>query len=220
MVLLWIILYGAAYTLATRLPREASPWLVSLVMLGYVGALLLWIFRTGKAHHLGLCVPRHINWIPYLPLLMLPVYNLFTSNDFPPELSRLLLMLAVCAAEELFFRGFLLRFLRKYGTLAAIILSSSVFALFHFCNLPGGGNLSVILPQVVCAFAAGVCYGSALEASKSLLPAFMAHFLTNITAGPTASAPTPLLWLCIAAYGCYGIMFYIQEIFNKKERQL
>lgn len=206
MVFLWIAGYGIVYALASRVPRQDCPWLLPFAMLGYACALFFWAFRTGSARRLRLRIPRQIRWSRFLPLLMLPAYNLLTVKDFPPGPSELLLMLAVCAVEELFFRGFLLCFLQKYGALTGIFLSSAVFALLHFANLASGAALSYLTAQVLCAFAAGLCYSAAAVQTDSLLPGFAAHFLTNITAGTAISQPTPLFWVCITLYGVYGLV--------------
>lgn len=215
MTLLWIASYGLVYALAGSLPREEYPWAVPLAMLGYSTALILWAFRTGQARRLGLSVPRHIRIFRFLPLLMLPVCNLLIADILSPSLPTFVLMLAVCAAEELFFRGFLLRFLMRYGAIPAVLLSSVVFAMFHLVN-PTAGSALYTWAQVLCAFAAGICFAAATVLSGSLLPGFVAHFLSNITASPVPSDPAPLLWLCVVLYGCYGAALCKQLYVNKE----
>lgn len=215
MTLLWIASYGLVYALANSLPRGQYPWAVPLAMLGYSTALILWVFRTGQAHRLGLCAPRCIHCFRFLPLLMLPVCNLLTARAFFLSFPTFLLMLAVCAAEELFFRGFLLRILMRYGAIPAVLLSSTVFALFHLVNLTAGSALYT-LTQVLCAFAVGICFAAVTVLSGSLLPGFAAHFLSNITAAPVPSEPAPLLWLCITLYGCYGAVLWKRLSVNKE----
>lgn len=215
MIFLWIASYGLVYALANCLPRGRYPWAVSLAMIGYSATLILWVFRTGQARRLGLCAPRNIRCSRLLPLLTLPVCNLLSAEAFPPPLPTFLLMLAVCATEELFFRGFLLRFLMRFGAVPAILLSSVVFALFHLVNL-AAGSVIYTLAQVLCAFAAGICFAAATVLTGSLLPGFAAHFLSNITAAPVPSDPAPLLWLCIALYGCYGAVLCKQLSVNKE----
>lgn len=215
MTFLWIASYGLVYALASYLPREEYPWAVPLAMLGYSGALILWVFRTGQARRLGLSTPRNIRCIRFLPLLMLPVCNLLTAETISLSFPTFVLILAVCAAEELFFRGLLLRFLMRYGAIPAVLLSSLVFALFHLVNLIAGTALYT-WAQVLCAFAAGVCFAAAAALSGSLLPGFAAHLLSNITAAPAPADPAPLLWLCIALYCCYGAVLCKHLSVNKE----
>ena len=208
MVFLWIAAYGLVYLLASRLPQATHPWIVPLAMTGYAAALIGWIFHTGRSHFLGLCAIRRMPPAVYpkvLLLLMLPVCNLLTAQRFSPDLPAVFLMLSVCAVEEIFFRGFLLRSLMKWGSLPAIVLSSGIFALFHLVNLIGGSDFDYLWLQVLCAFTVGICYGAVAIELESLYLCFLAHFLTNITATPVISGAVLWFLLCIVAYGCFGI---------------
>lgn len=208
MFILWIAAYGLVYTAAGRLQQNVHPWVVPLAMAGYAAALIGWIFRTGRAQFLGLCAARKgkiSSFYRFLPLLILPVCNLLTAKTFFPGLPVFFLMLSVCAAEEIFFRGFLLRSLMQYGALPAIVLSSGIFALFHLVNLMSGGLPAYTWMQVLCAFSVGICYGAITIQTGSLIPCFFAHFLTNITAAPVSTGAVPWFWLCIAAYVLCGI---------------
>lgn len=221
MVFLWGTMYGVVYALASGL-QNRNPWTVPLAMLGYTAGLVFWILRTGQAQRLGLCAFRWGNMgglCRYLPLLMLPLYNLLTAKAFCTSIPTIVLMLAVCAAEEVFFRGFLLRYLMRFGTPSAVIVSSGIFALFHLVNLTEGCRVTYIWTQVAAAFAVGLCYGIGAVQSGSLIPGFLGHFLTNITAAPVANEPSPFLWLCIGLHGIYGI-FWIWHYHRNKEKQL
>lgn len=207
MVFLWIAAYGLTYVLSSRLFQFKSPWGVPIAMAAYTGALLLWLFRTGQAHSLGLCSARPVPPVFSFMLLLLPVCNLLTAGGFSIGLPNILLMMSVCAAEEICFRGFLLRHLIRYGVLPAVFISSGAFALFHLVNLLGGSSPAYICMQVLCAFTVGICYSAVAIRSGSLLPGFFAHFLTNITAAPVSAGAVPWLFLCIAVYG--GFDFFL-----------
>lgn len=207
MQFLWIAAYGLVHMLSVRLSHafSLSRWVTPLAMLGYAGALILWLFRTGQHRSLGLCALRKAapgEYAQLLPLLLLPGCHLLTAPAVFPQLPTVVLMLGVCAAEEIFFRGFLLHFLEKHGAVTAVLLSSGIFALFHCVNLIGGSGLSYTLMQVLCACAAGICYGAVTIRFRSLIPAFLSHFLTNITA---SGGQSPWLWGCIALLGCCGV---------------
>ena len=214
---LWIALYGIIYTLATHISRLAHPWFLPMAMLGYLGAFLCSVVRSGWASQLGVCVPRGICQARFLPLLFLPIYNLIADRGGLCPITEILLMVSTCAVEELFFRGFLLRTLRRYGRVIAVVLSSAAFALVHIVNLAAGIAPGFVLAQVLCAFTVGICYGIAAIETGSLLWGYVAHLLTNVTASPASQPPTPLLWLCIAAYGGYGLR--LLYIYHKKEKK-
>ena len=205
MVFLWIAAYGLVYSLASCLLQTAYPWAVPLAMVAYAAALIGWVFRTGQARFLGFCAPR---WsVPcdfYLVFLLLPACNLLTAKTVFPNFPSLFLMLSVCAVEEIFFRGFLLRWLLRFGSLPAILFSSGIFALFHLVNLIGGSDFAYTWMQILCAFTAGICYSAVAIQLGSLIPCFFAHFLTNITAVPISAGAVSWFWLCVTAYGCLG----------------
>ncbi len=73
---------------------------------------------------------------------------------------------AIC--EEIFFRGFVLRSFERYSPVAAIILSSLIFAIMH-------GNLQ----QIVYAFILGLVLGTATVLTDSLLAGTLMHFVLN-----------------------------------------
>lgn len=78
----------------------------------------------------------------------------------------------VAIAEEVFFRGFLLRaLLRRFGPMITIIASAACFALVHL-------SLAKALPTLV----AGLWLGYVVVRTGSIWVAVAAHFLLNATA--------------------------------------
>ena len=215
-VCFWLALYGIVYTLAAQISQLVHPWFLPLAMLGYLGALLCFIYRTGQAAQLGLCIPGGYRLTRLLPLLLVPIFNLAADRGGLCPITEILLMVSTCAVEELFFRGFLLRVLRRYGCVTAVVLSSAAFALVHLVNSGAEVPAGFVLAQVSCAFWVGICYGVVAMETGSLLWGYVAHLLTNVTASPAAQTPTLLLWLCIAAYGGYGLR--LLYIYHKKEK--
>jgi membrane protease YdiL (CAAX protease family) len=72
-------------------------------------------------------------------------------------------------AEEVFFRGILYGFLKRWGKWTAVVLSSLIFVLFHrFDGFP--------LPQAV----GGVVFALAYDAGQSLLAPITIHVLGNL----------------------------------------
>ncbi|NSB42676.1 hypothetical protein B0P06_002447 [Clostridium saccharoperbutylacetonicum] len=93
--------------------------------------------------------------------------------SFPNEkLYLILFLLYVCLVgpilEEIIFRGFILKSMRKYGNLTAIILSSILFSMFHL-NLVQ--FINPILVGILLAFIA-------IE-SDSIFPSIIAHMFNN-----------------------------------------
>jgi membrane protease YdiL (CAAX protease family) len=71
-------------------------------------------------------------------------------------------------AEELFFRGFIYTYCRRWGILAALALSTAVFAALHLPGLP--------LTQII----GGIAFALAYEVSGSLIAAILIHSLGNL----------------------------------------
>lgn len=70
-------------------------------------------------------------------------------------------------AEELFFRGILYGFLRRWGVAAAILLSTTLFGLAH----PGVSPVQLI---------GGIVFAWAYEQEKSLMTPMVIHCLGNL----------------------------------------
>ena len=70
--------------------------------------------------------------------------------------------------EELFFRGILFGYLRRWGVPAAVLISTAVFAAFHLPTIP--------LTQVV----GGVVFAVAYHHSGSLITPITIHVLGNL----------------------------------------
>ena len=79
--------------------------------------------------------------------------------------------------EEFLFRGVLQSYLRKrLGHKTAILLSSLIFAFFHFAPSQKGGNISLIISLFVFACFLGFLY----EKKRSLLAPIGLHMTFNL----------------------------------------
>ncbi|SLM27348.1 putative metal-dependent membrane protease [Desulfamplus magnetovallimortis] len=73
-------------------------------------------------------------------------------------------------AEELFFRGILYSFFRKYGTGVAVVISTTLFALSHF----SGDNIPLV--QIT----GGLLFAIAFEHSGNIVAPITIHILANM----------------------------------------
>lgn len=73
------------------------------------------------------------------------------------------------AAEEIFFRGIIFRFFRRWGFLFSLIFSTLIFAAMHGSAVP--------LPQLV----GGLLFAVSFEIEKNLLVPTIIHILGNLT---------------------------------------
>jgi len=74
-------------------------------------------------------------------------------------------------AEEIFFRGLLYSFLRRYGVTAAVVISTALFALCHL----KGDNIPII------QMTGGVIFAVAFEQSGSIITPLLIHMLGNLS---------------------------------------
>ena len=97
------------------------------------------------------------------------------AADLPTSLPSLLAFLVVGGiispvAEEIFFRGLVFGYLRRWGAWAAIGISTALFVMAH-ASLQG-----VPFPQIV----GGVLFALAYEKEKNLLVPITIHVLGNL----------------------------------------
>lgn len=216
MEFVWVCFYHLTYLAAgsVPLPQRAERIVLSAAMAVYLSILLIWLFRSGRAQRIRICRIRRNRKhtaAAALALLLFPVCNILTSAYLETDLLTVLLIFSTCAVEEIFFRGFLLQYLKRYGITCAVILSSIIFALYHLSSSAAWDGVSVSL-QILSAFAAGMCYAVSLFLLDSILPGILAHFLTNLTAAPTATVAVDWIIWCI----CIGLSLLFCIIFLQK----
>ncbi len=81
-----------------------------------------------------------------------------------------LIVVAVLPAifEEIIFRGFLLKGMKSFGTLGAVLISGGLFALYH--QNPA---------QTIYQFCCGAAFAWVAIRAGSILPTVVSHFLNN-----------------------------------------
>jgi membrane protease YdiL (CAAX protease family) len=98
--------------------------------------------------------------------------------QLPSQSDRLITFLLVGAligpvAEEIFFRGILYGFFRRWGIPAAVLLSTLLFILPHYY----ASGLAVPITQLI----GGILFAIAYEVEKNLLVPITIHSLGNIS---------------------------------------
>ena len=179
--------------LATIGAFVASVWLVAVRLRGGTWGMLG--IRRGRAslpHGLGLAAAAlaasvlatalYVAVVSALGLdLLLPSQNIdeLLGNGIWRWLNFALLGVATPAAEELFFRGFLLAaLLRVMPAAAAVAASAGVFAVVHL-------DIGALLP----IFATGALLGWLYMRTASIWPPTLAHGAQNLLAMTVANQP-------------------------------
>lgn len=110
--------------------------------------------------------------LSFLELIRFPLYLPELTTDWSDPLGSVLLLVYVCVlgpiAEELVFRGVILKVLQKHGVSFAVIFSAFLFTLFH-------QNIA----QIFLPFLLGVMLALITIRSGSIVPAILAHILNN-----------------------------------------
>jgi membrane protease YdiL (CAAX protease family) len=97
------------------------------------------------------------------------------SSEIPKSVREIVLLIVVGGvigpvAEEVFFRGICYGFFRKWGIVAAIVLTTAVFVLPH------GIKTGIPTPQII----GGIVFAIAYEKGKSLLVPIVIHISGNL----------------------------------------
>ena len=217
MLFFWVALYGLV---------NLIPGLISCgenvhagLLAGYTAGILFWICRSGRREEAGLQIPRGLVEAPgfLLPLAVFPVCNLLTNNALTVGIGFALQMLCATLTEELFFRGFLLSALRKYGTVTAVGLTSFTFALLHCLNFAGNPESAYVWLQICCSFCVSLFYCCLVVRFGSILPCAVVHFLTNITAAESVGGRWAYTGLICSMIIC--VIFSLMLIKNVKKRR-
>jgi len=96
--------------------------------------------------------------------------NYAYASEYPFILTLVCFALLPAIYEELIFRKFILQFLRnRFPDLAAILLTSFIFAVFHMSILQG-----------ITAFVFGIFLAAIAVRTGSILLCIYAHFLNNL----------------------------------------
>lgn len=150
-------------------------WAGDLESLGLSALGVPYALERGLLWSAGLGLIAACSWV--ILLLLSPGLQplKLIRAQLPPGGNDLLLLFAVGGllgpvAEELFFRGVLYGFFRRWGAPAAVLLSSLIFVLSH----PTSHGLR--LTQAV----GGILFAVAYEVERSLLVPITIHVLGNL----------------------------------------
>jgi len=134
---------------------------------------LLYGFKRGLVWSAGFAAMTSIAFAGILALGANPLT--LVRTPVPAEQTERILFFLVGGAigplaEEVFFRGILYGFLRRWGVLVGIVVSTGFFVLCH------PGFASVPWPQAI----GGILFAGAYEVEKSLVTPITIHVLGNL----------------------------------------
>jgi len=108
----------------------------------------------------------------------------FANNDVFTIVKQLVLLIFVAVAEELFFRGLLLRellFSFQVKPILAGTIVSALFGILHLVNSFSYASFLYAIVQSLGAFAVGFDLAAIYYRFKSVVPCILIHASINIT---------------------------------------
>lgn len=176
-----------------------------------VGLLIMWRARPSLTDF-GLRTPRNaaraLWWVPPGAVVALVLLGSGVAVRLAVVPAIVWLAVAVGMNEELFYRGVVLKVMRRYGARRAIVYSALIFGVLHLANLGNGSSAGYLVLQVVFSALFGFVTAELVAVTGSLWPgvAFHAAYDTVAYLGGDSSSTTALVSLAVQVVllGAYG----------------
>ena len=158
----------------------------------------------------------------FIPLVLIEAAVLIMAGFFNNitviyYLSVLIFVIAVGFAEEVYFRGLILKLLQQKGSRYAVVVSSLLFALGHASNLLRGADPIKTVLQIVFAGLFGYICAIIVLLSNNLWVVIVWHaahdFLAMVTNEVGAQQELLILGLQVAVMIGYAV--YLTVVFGK-----
>lgn len=177
-------------------------YLISALSLYFVMLLIFFFFNKGKENkitgkinptklimYIGIAIASFISLYPIITCVdtllfkigvkisNLP-YPLTTSNYF---LSLISLVVAPAVCEELLFRGIIFKGLKKHGKIFSIIISASMFCIFHMSISQSVYPILMgLLLGVIMFYENNIYYCIAVHLTNNFLSLTLSYFKINL----------------------------------------
>lgn len=155
-------------------------------------------------------VKRALYYLPLLAILLPTIVGGIDLSNTGHVLATLLFTLGVGIAEELYFRGMILRFLSKsFGPLPVVFISMLIFGVSHVSGAFVAGGLVIVLLSVVNAFLFGWVAAETALITKNIVPLMIFHCLFDFFTYQMLATGTEL----IAIYAVRGTLMTIAAVY-------
>ena len=118
----------------------------------------------------------------FIPLIIEILFNVIASG-MNIQLSPLLILIififtiSVGFTEEMYYRGFVFKYLSRFGIKKAIIISSIIFGIVHLATAFRGDNMLEVILRIFFAFMFGVVCAEIFCITRSLWSIIIFHCL-------------------------------------------
>lgn len=224
LLILVFYIFGGAVTTITKTGEVSSLYLNGVFVLASILTALLYIKLSGANFSVfglkGIEGKSSGQVLYYIPAIIIEVLGLtvgFRQLNISYIIAAFFFTLLVGIAEELYFRGIIIKVLKKNGTLYTIIVSSVIFGVTHIGNLAGSANIILTLIQIVFAFTFGLVFAEIFILTKSLLPVILWHFLHDFLGYIETETNILSLNQTILLAGAQCILFIVYSIYLWKK---
>lgn len=191
---LWALLPPVMTGVITTVGQVMTPAAVYLLQGLLTGTTVLVMLLISRRKHyvwFRLRTPDRGAVVWLLPIVLIEVLPFLVGRSWRGNAVTLLglvfCMVTVGLAEELIFRGFILRRFRETGVRSALLASSLFFSLGHAANLMNGQNLAATLHQLLFALLFGLVAAELVIITGSLSVGIGWHIVHNLIATLTGS---------------------------------
>ena len=203
---------------AMRFPPHVVEIVAESILAGIAAVLLtrLQLWRTVGFQ--GLNPPRDLRlyWVPLFPVLV--IVPTAASRIGQIGLEQFIVYLALAGlvgfAEEVAFRGLILRSIAHRGPWQAAIISAALFGLMHSLNVFAGADAAAVLLQVGNASAVGFCFAAITLRTGVIWPLVIIHGLTDLAGFVTGGATIPVATTVadLAIYFVYFMLYVMSGV--------
>lgn len=184
---LFPVLAGTIITI-NNVTDESSIYLIQELMFAIASVLGIIIYRIlFKNTNFNKVLERRtfdfkkvLYLIPILVIEVLQLVQGINTEKLKFFFPILLLVIFVGIAEEVFFRGIILKILHERGKNFAVIGSAILFSLLHLLNLLGGQSLVYTLIQLVFALVWGLVTAEFVYTTGTIFPLIIWHSLHDL----------------------------------------
>lgn len=199
--------------------RPEALYGIGFVILTVVSLVLLTQMRWWKEVGFRPLREYRLLWLPALPLIG-TLYQFFSGGGELVRGSVLSFMLVLTAlngfAEEVFYRGLMLRALVPKGRWRALVVTSLIFSFTHSLNVLTGWSTERVLWQLSYSFAFGFGWAAFALHTRTIWPLILIHFLNNffslsgsgsvIQTGQVSTISRGIMVIYTVAFIVYGVL--------------
>jgi len=200
------------------LPQDALYW-IGFVILTVISVVLLTRLRWWKEVGFRPLGEYRLLWLPALPLIVTLIEFSFGGGRLVRG-TVVLFMLGLTVlngfAEEVFYRGLMLRALVPKGIWRALVVTSLIFAFTHSMNVLTGWSPERVLWQLCYSFAFGFGWAAFALRTGTIWPLILIHFLNNffslsrsgsvIQSGDVSTVSRCIMLFYTVAFIVYGVL--------------